>query len=703
MMCGGLRSVREPGEPDRRAAEEGREEPHAHLQQLRRPPTSGSGVLLKAHQVRKMVASYVGENKEFERQFLSGELEVELNPQGARGSMDREGRALLLAAALVDRAVGLDDRAVLGLVLRHRCLHHVSRDAREGFPKPGLIVIANTCIVIVLARMLRDPDRAGHRGVARDGDGPDAAVLDPRLAGHDRCADGGRRRRSAAARADRRGLANDDRRSEWPVRSTRRRSPASTKVRRSPSVRSMRWRSLSVRRSRMRCASVRARPRRDLQMQASAASPARPAVTCSLRNSRKLLGSANTRLRLIEAPLAPGGSHRQAREIGGKCCSQTAGTDVALRRGHDVSPPRLRGAPRLDRTRHHVLLSAPAPPPPNVLAGARHGRPRQVELDGDRHDRRSTKWSIAVDGLAPGARGPTVQGRVRADDVSQRPTSAAPGPLDVAPALDNKTAIMARSAPPPLGQLHADGADARGRGRGDIAADAARPASRHAITDGWQYRAPVQSGHALRRHRRGRRLKAPGVTTWIVGFGAEVDAAALNQMAVAAGTARPDCDPPSTDPPAANNCYFQVDNAAELVAALTTIAGSVSAETCDGVDNDCDGQVDEDLTRGCSNACGRATRHADAGTGAAAAAHPPRPRPATATTTTATARSTRTTAVCARAARSCTDGSCQPPNGETGDGGMKAGCTCDAGDAPGAGSFAMFGLMGALLLRRRRR
>jgi 3-oxoacid CoA-transferase subunit A len=42
----------------------------------------GIGVLLKSRQVKKMVATYVGENKEFERQFLSGELEVELVPQG---------------------------------------------------------------------------------------------------------------------------------------------------------------------------------------------------------------------------------------------------------------------------------------------------------------------------------------------------------------------------------------------------------------------------------------------------------------------------------------------------------------------------------------------------------------------------------------------------------------------------------------------
>jgi 3-oxoacid CoA-transferase subunit A len=42
----------------------------------------GAGLLLRARQIRKMVSTYVGENKEFERQFLSGEIEVELVPQG---------------------------------------------------------------------------------------------------------------------------------------------------------------------------------------------------------------------------------------------------------------------------------------------------------------------------------------------------------------------------------------------------------------------------------------------------------------------------------------------------------------------------------------------------------------------------------------------------------------------------------------------
>ena len=53
----------------------------------------GLGILLQSRQIRKMVASYVGENKEFERQFLGGELEVELNPQGTLAERIRAGGA----------------------------------------------------------------------------------------------------------------------------------------------------------------------------------------------------------------------------------------------------------------------------------------------------------------------------------------------------------------------------------------------------------------------------------------------------------------------------------------------------------------------------------------------------------------------------------------------------------------------------------
>jgi 3-oxoacid CoA-transferase subunit A len=51
----------------------------------------GLGVLLAAHRIARMTSSYVGENKEFERQFLSGELEVELIPQGTLAERLRAG------------------------------------------------------------------------------------------------------------------------------------------------------------------------------------------------------------------------------------------------------------------------------------------------------------------------------------------------------------------------------------------------------------------------------------------------------------------------------------------------------------------------------------------------------------------------------------------------------------------------------------
>ncbi|MBR8660992.1 MULTISPECIES: CoA transferase subunit A [Bacillales] len=53
----------------------------------------GLGILLRNRQIKKMISSYVGENKEFERQFLSGELEVELVPQGTLAERIRAGGA----------------------------------------------------------------------------------------------------------------------------------------------------------------------------------------------------------------------------------------------------------------------------------------------------------------------------------------------------------------------------------------------------------------------------------------------------------------------------------------------------------------------------------------------------------------------------------------------------------------------------------
>ena len=53
----------------------------------------GLGLLLQKRQIRKMISSYVGENDEFERQMLSGELEVELTPQGTLAEKCRAAQA----------------------------------------------------------------------------------------------------------------------------------------------------------------------------------------------------------------------------------------------------------------------------------------------------------------------------------------------------------------------------------------------------------------------------------------------------------------------------------------------------------------------------------------------------------------------------------------------------------------------------------
>jgi 3-oxoacid CoA-transferase subunit A len=52
----------------------------------------GLGLLLETRQIKKMISSYVGENKEFERQYLAGELELEFTPQGTLAEEARRRR-----------------------------------------------------------------------------------------------------------------------------------------------------------------------------------------------------------------------------------------------------------------------------------------------------------------------------------------------------------------------------------------------------------------------------------------------------------------------------------------------------------------------------------------------------------------------------------------------------------------------------------
>ena len=75
----------------------------------------GLGLLLQTRQIRKMISSYVGENKEFERQYLAGELEIEFNPQGTLAERLRAGGAGIPAfftrtGAGTDIAKGKEER-----------------------------------------------------------------------------------------------------------------------------------------------------------------------------------------------------------------------------------------------------------------------------------------------------------------------------------------------------------------------------------------------------------------------------------------------------------------------------------------------------------------------------------------------------------------------------------------------------------------
>jgi 3-oxoacid CoA-transferase subunit A len=80
----------------------------------------GLGQLLKTHQISKMISSYVGENREFERQYLSGELQIEFNPQGTLAERIRAGGAGIYGfytrtGANTQVAEGKEQRVVDGL------------------------------------------------------------------------------------------------------------------------------------------------------------------------------------------------------------------------------------------------------------------------------------------------------------------------------------------------------------------------------------------------------------------------------------------------------------------------------------------------------------------------------------------------------------------------------------------------------------
>lgn len=203
------------------------------------------------------------------------------------------------------------------------------------------------------------------------------------------------------------------------------------------------------------------------------------------------------------------------------------------------------------------------------------------------------KWSVATGALAEVL--DTYQDAIDLGlSTFPSPAACGPGRIEVAPGPHQRDAILAALAEPPprVGNWTPLGETLLAAAASPLVHDGDPRARTYVtvITDGFQWCSPYDPDSRRLPLDGVEALAALGVPTFVVGLSAGVDEEALAAMAVASGTALPGCDPLA----APAGCYHQADDAGGLVAALMTIARTATAEVCNGLDDDCDGEVDED-------------------------------------------------------------------------------------------------------------